>query len=346
MTVLLNLFFIVPFLHYSIVCDFQVFHENPDEFVRSAVYFSQMFSSVVFNSGSSLDWGTTAGEMPLSIGVISLLTLFGYGMLRLNTTSAFYRMGDRIFLLVILILLAASELAPWGVLYRFPKLYQLAASIQFLFRLLSPAYLFLTILFIINLSVLKDYIKEPVLIVAALLLIMVNCWYYIDSTVQTEEVYSREQTDDKIWMDELYIDNKYSDEKVSLWNKLNNRGEKIELFPAGSGWSAGEYAKKGSSMTFEVTGSGDNTVDIEIPVVYYPTYRAQLNGKDLQIEQGTYGVIRIKNVSQSGVIRVWFPEPGLWLTADIISLCTALFCIAAVARKWLKRHPRHNTGNL
>ncbi|MDE6052271.1 MAG: hypothetical protein K2G55_00615, partial [Lachnospiraceae bacterium] len=84
--------------------------------------------------------------------------------------------------------------------------------------------------------------------------------------------------------------------------------------------------------------SDGSAVDLEIPLYYYPTYRAQLNNEDLEIEQGTDGVIRLKNVSRNGTVKVWFPEQPLWLVADIISLCTILICIMIVVRNmWIKR---------
>lgn len=332
LTVLLNAFFIVPFIQYFTSCDFQVFHMEPDEFVRSAVYFSQMFSVFVDNSGVSLPLGSTAGEMPCSIGLITLITLAGYVMLRFNTANKRYKVGDKIFLLAVFILLAASDLWPWGVLYRFPALYRIVSSVQLLFRLFSPAYFFITAIFVIDLGVLKDYVKEPVLVLLSLMLILGNCWYYIDSTVQTENVLSKEETEQIVSIDGLYLYNDFA----SL-EKLYEREDTIRIIPAESGLSVGEYVKQGSYMAFDVSGSGSSAADLEIPLYYYPTYRAQLNGEELELEQGTDGVIRIKNVSQSGMIKVWFPELPLWVAADIISLCTALVCVAMIVRNKLIR---------
>ena len=330
LTALLNAFFIIPFIQYFVSCDFQVFHMEPDNFAWSAIYFSQMFSVFVDNSGGSLPLGITAGEMPVSIGIISLVTLFGYVVLRFNTANKLYKVGDKIFLLAVLILLAASNLCPWGVLYRFPVLYKTVSSIQFLFRLFMPAYFFITVIFVIDLCVLKDYVREPVLVLFSLLLILLNCWYYIDSTVQTDEVLSKEETERIVSADGLYLYNDYPD-----LENLYNRGETIEVVPADSGLSVGEYVKQGSYMEFEVFSSESIGADLEIPLYYYPTYRAQLNDEELEIEQGTHGVIRIKNVSHSGIIKVWFPELPLWLAADIISLCTALICVMVIVKNKL-----------
>lgn len=331
LTALLNAFFIIPFIHYFVSCDFQLFHTGG--IAMTAVYLSQMFSSVVTNRGINIDLGTTAGEMPVSIGTISLITLFGYVILRVDTANKLYRIGDRVFLLVILILWAVSDLCPWGVLWRFPYLNRLVSSIQFLFRLFSIAYLFLTIIFVIILCTLKDYVKKPIIILVALILIWGNCWYYIESTVQTERVMSEEVTGRSASVDGLYLYNDFPD-----LENLYDRGEKIELIPADSGISIGEYRKQGSEMSFEVSNSDGSAVDLEIPLYYYPTYRAQLNNEDLEIEQGTDGVIRLKNVSRNGTVKVWFPEQPLWLVADIISLCTILICIMIVVRNmWIKR---------
>ncbi|MDE6622584.1 MAG: hypothetical protein K2K74_19260 [Lachnospiraceae bacterium] len=327
LTVLLNAFFIVPFIQYFVSCDFLVFHMEPDDFARSAVYFSQMFSVFVDNNGVELPLGTTAGEMPCSIGIITLITLTGYVILRINIKSRLYKAGDRMFLLAVFILLAASDLCPWGALHHFPVLYKIVSSVQFLFRLFSPAYFFITAIFVIDLYVLKDYVKEPVLVLLSLMLILGNCWYYIDSTVQTKDVLSEEETEQVLSIDALYLYNAFSS-----FEKLYARGDTIRIVPAKSGLSVGEYVKRGSYMEFEVFSSEGSSADLEIPLYYYPTYRAQLNDEKLEIEQGTDGVIRIKNVSHSGMIKVWFPELPLWLAADITSFCTALICFMIIVK--------------
>lgn len=340
LTMLLNAFFIVPFIHYFVNCDFQVFHIDTDALAHTAVYFSQMFSSAVTNSGSMIELGTSAGEMPTTIGTISLVILFGYVILRLNTTNRLYRVGDKVFLLVLLLLWAVSDLCPWGVLYRFPNLNRLVSSIQFLFRLFSPLYLFLTILFVIVLCVLKEYVKESIIILVTLGLIWGNCSYYLDSTIQTENVMSEEETEREASVDGLYLYNDFP-----YLESLYNRGEKIEVIPKNSEISIRAYRKQGSNISFQVAGSDGSVVDIEIPLYYYPTYRAQLDDVDIEIEQGTNGVVRLKNISQNGTVRVWFPEQPLWMAADMVSLCAVLWCVVTGWRNMRLRQKHRGFSN-
>jgi len=77
--------------------------------------------------------------------------------------------------------------------------------------------------------------------------------------------------------------------------------------------------------------------DIEIPLYYYPTYVAQMNGEQLEFEQGDDGMIRLKNISQDGEIRVWFPECFLWIGADLISACAILVSLYIGIKKCIKK---------
>lgn len=327
LTFLLNAFFVIPFLHYFLNCDFQVFHMET-EIEQTAVYVSQMFSSAVENSGALKKLGTTAGEMPNTVGMLSLGTIFLYIILRMNTKSKFDKLGDIVIALVVVTLFAASDLMPWGILGRFPTINKIVCSIQFLFRLFAFASVFLTVLFAINLYKIKGWVRESIILVGALLLILQNCGYYLDSTVQTENVFSKEGTELVVSIDGIYLYNDYP-----FLENLYNREKEIEIFSKDSSIAISEYTKRGTSLAFRITGC-DSRADIEVPLYYYPTYRAELDGEELKMEQGNNGVIRIKDVSKDGVLRVSFMEHPLWIVADVISVLTVIGCIIVIIKKY------------
>lgn len=330
LTVLLNLFFVIPFLHYFIICDFQVFHMK-NEVAQTAVYVSQMFSNVVHNSGSVMMLGTTAGEMPNTIGAISAGTLVIYILLRDNIRNRFGKISDYLFILTLVVLFAASHLCPWGILYRFPTINKLLGSIQFLFRLFAFATLFLYVIFAMNLCCIKKHVKEPVILFVAMFIIVQNCWYYLDSTMQTERVLSKEGTEAAVSVDGLYLYNDYA-----LLEDLYSRETEIEILSQDSDVFVSEYVQKGSSVSFKVSGC-EEKVDIEVPLYYYPTYKVQIDDRDLEIEQGNRGVLRIKNISQDGIVKIWFPEHPIWLVADAISGCILVGCIIVVVKRFVNK---------
>lgn len=326
LTLTLNAYFIVPFLQYFFTCDFQIFHMEND-ISATAVYFSQLFSVFVNNTGSMEELGATAGEMPVTIGVISLLTIGLYLVLRVNCKSSYDKKGDVIFLLALLAMFAASNLCPWGILYRFAALNKIVSALQFLFRLLSFASVFLMIMFAIDLCRIKEYIKEPLLVFLAIILIIGNCWYYLDSTIQTENVLSENGVESFVSVDGTYLFNEYP-----LLTDLYDRGDVVEVISDDSSVQIAEYNKKGTNLSFAISGCQD-TVDIEVPLYYYPTYQAKLNGKAIAIEQGTSGVIRVKDVAEDGILEVSFSETPIWLLADGISCATLIGWVLIIVRR-------------
>lgn len=320
---LLNAFFIIPFLQYFVTCDFWGFHMST-EIGYTAVYFSQMFSTFVNNAGRLKILGNTAGEMPSTIGAISLLTIIVYFLLRDKEEKKIKRIGDIFLFLACICMFAASDMCPWGVLYRFPLLNKIASSIQYLFRFLSFASLFLTIVFAINVDKLKKNVKETWLILGVVLLIIQNCWYYIDSTVQTEDIVAEDEVESKVYIDEMYLYKEFS-----ILKELYSRGNEIEIVSGNTSANILEKSKKGSTLVLEISDCTES-VDIEVPIYYYPSYRAELNGHKLNIEQGSYGMIRINNISEDGILKISFPEQPLWIVADLVSAVTVMICIVII----------------
>ncbi len=74
-------------------------------------------------------------------------------------------------------------------------------------------------IFIIMLSVLKEYVSRPVIVVVALGLIWGNSLYYIDSTIHTEKVLSENETEREASIDGLYLYNDFSTiENLNDWS--------------------------------------------------------------------------------------------------------------------------------
>lgn len=96
---------------------------------------------------------------------------------------------------------------------------------------------------------------------------------------------------------------------------------------ASSEWITYEnYAKDGT--TVELSYSAGEEGFLELPLFYYPGYRATINGEVTGIEKGDNNVIRI-HVSEgsSGTLRVWYNGFVIWRVAEIISVVALLALI-------------------
>lgn len=142
-TLCLNAAFLVPFLYYA-GQDFQAFH-MPMEVAGSGVYLTQMFQLFSPADGTNLLQGTAQGEMSLSVGLTLLagVLIFLVQLVTDDAENVAARMGKHCLCYGVLCLLLASWICPWDKLQELPVFSVLAQSLQFAWRFLSPATLFL-----------------------------------------------------------------------------------------------------------------------------------------------------------------------------------------------------------
>lgn len=316
-TVLLNLYFLLPFTEYFVSSDFHVFHEV-NQLSDSGIYFSQLFFNNVKNTGIVQNPGSTAGELPLTIGLFGLGVILVYIWFRMNQFILRSTVGDSVFMCTLLILFMASWVFPWGFVQRIPIIGQALSSIQFLHRWLGLAMVFIAILLAIDISALTQHIKTAVVVPLMLCLIMANCWYYLGDTMESQTISEHEA------LTGTNIDNLYLYESYNSLDALIERGELIEAVTSDGQIAVSNVVRAGSALSFDVELNTGEAVDIEIPVYYYPDYAATVNGKQLEVQQGELGVLRICGISESGRVNVTFKERIEWKVAVFISTLTLL----------------------
>ena len=72
---------------------------------------------------------------------------------------------------------------------------------------------------------------------------------------------------------------------------------------------------------------------MEIPLLYYPGYRAEADGTECLVAQGDNHVIRLYRIREGTDIpvRVWFEPPMAWRIAEGISVLGFALLAAALA---------------
>ena len=141
LTVLLNLWFLLPLLQGSAL-PLRVLTEGQDaNLYLTAVYPSQLFAPFADSQGLNLPLGTVQSEMPLTVGVLPLFGLLLYGALSLRRSDALRQKGRGGLLFTVCGLLAlwlSSTLFPWRETYRF------FPTLQYVWRFLAFASVFLS----------------------------------------------------------------------------------------------------------------------------------------------------------------------------------------------------------
>lgn len=95
-------------------------------------------------------------------------------------------------------------------------------------------------------------------------------------------------------------------------------------------WKITGYEKRGTTLQADLTAHDVHENSwVEVPLYYYPGYRASLDGVEAELEQGTYGVVRvmIPDTFDEGRLLVWFEDFMIWKVADWISLLTLFACV-------------------
>ena len=93
------------------------------------------------------------------------------------------------------------------------------------------------------------------------------------------------------------------------------------------------YEKRGTEITATVKTEGVSMY-IEVPLLYYPGYHAEMDGQTHTVARGTNNMLRIYGTPEGGegVLRVWYQPPTLWLVMQGISVLGALLLAWSLCR--------------
>lgn len=318
MTLGINMFFIVPFVDYYINVSVRVMHEGEDELVKviehKGAYIGQYF--MLYQKATGGAKYNVSDRMGLTPGVVLMLALIIAVYVCLKNKDRLLRILTTMSALT---LFMASSAFPWNDIINHVPLMGWIYHIQFPFRFLSLAQVFLALLLCRLLALYADRMKEwmyPAVAVVIMAVafqqstammqerpyLMVYDAAQIDSFSVGNGEYIREDTDEELFDGEIY-----SNDVVSL----------------------GNYQKDGTHAEFwcETGTSGDAWV--ELPIMNYKGYKAKDRyGNTLETEDGNNNVLRILLPQEySGLVTVDYVIPGSYRMADFCSL----MCICGLA---------------
>ena len=335
-TILLNFFFIVPFLYFS-AQNLKCFEQYNISAI-SVLYFSQMFSLFLRADGASIPRGTTLHEMSLTVGTALLVGLSAFfvwsGKHAQETRKNNHMTGVHCAAYGLLSLYLTSWLMPWGALIvRFPLIDRLSASLQFVWRFLGLASLFLVFCASIALISLWEERKElSWLTGAVVVLCLVSSWSFFDELTnldrQSLNLMAMEGTSD---VDELYL--------YTYSSRLDFSRETAEPRTANeTPVTFSDYRKKGTHISTNVTPLVENEDDFLIfPLYYYPGYEIKVNGEKTEVFcVDSLTACRLPSAQSKIEIR-YTGLPVFW-AADFISLLTISgICLIFMRKRFHKK---------
>ena len=336
MTIGANAAFLIPFLYYTGE-DFQVFH-MPAEVAGSGVYFTQMFQLYPSADGTNLLQGTAQGEMSLSVGLVLLaggIVFLSMLFWKTPDTTAI-KLGKHCLCYGVASLLLASWLCPWEKLQNLPILNLVAVSLQFAWRFLGPATVFLCVVSAVSFVWLAEEsnVKHAIYGIV-LLLVITSTGYYFDKTA-----HDMKQTADKMELEgQMYSDGMYmywdGDSFKALQLNYQMEDNRIRT-EKGSEIRYCDLIRQGNRIQFRLEKCGSEDDFLVFPIYYYPGYEVYVDGNTVEItEINTRVACRMPSAAAEIFIR--YRERPVFIATDFISLLVVSLLIFHIAKRPQKR---------
>ena len=82
-----------------------------------------------------------------------------------------------------------------------------------------------------------------------------------------------------------------------------------------------EYSKDGTTINMSVENNTNCNQMLEVPLLYYPGYAAELDGVKLPVSGGNNNILSVCiTPNSSGYLKIWYRGFGLWHVANAISI--------------------------
>lgn len=341
-TLLINLWFLVPLLRFSAL-DLDIFHQEKQIYLHAA-YLPQLFASFVDPYAPVTTFPGTTAEMPLSVGLLLglglVMFLFAAWKKRESRPedAGLYSAGRGTAVFAVLVLVMASVAFPWTYMYQIPILSKALFAVQFPWRYLGAASALLAVVFAAGAYLLFGKPENhKALVLVCLLLAILNAAPFIDHAIQSEEqiVVVKDKAAD--FVAPVYLPGDYFFEGTDVDAYLS----RMPVPAAVSGdveFSA--YEKEYLNISFDY--SSQTGAAVELPLYGYPVYRAVLdNGEELTLSTRDNHILTVSLPASSGHVTVGYHAPWYFTLADIVSLLSLL---ALIAWRVLIRRAKSTTG--
>lgn len=359
-TVLLNAWFLVPFLDYMASGSYVINDAGKYGSYRieqTGAFVAQLFIGSFEPFRHTLDAVEgMASEMPMTVG-LALLAVpavwFLSGIYGKEERAEEKTEGLLAGMLSFLSIWMATCLFPYTWIAERVPLFQMPiVSIQYLWRFFTIAALLLSWLFCLFLK--KEKIPSDMRRAVAGVLAGLALWqgiFYMGQCLQGAQPYRVYQAGN---MSTMKAQNAASEEQVSVLGGEYlpvSRGEAISLSDYVAAYveqptydetniRLEAWGREAGAVTVRLENRTDQTQQVEVPVLYYKGYRAVTDsGEPVQMIPGTsYRVSLSVPSGFAGGIRVEFREPLYWRAAELLSLAALIGCFVCRADFLKKKH--------
>lgn len=345
-TVLLNFWFLVPFLDYMRY-DYQFnASDGAGSFGAYGTFISQLLA--LFPDGSGVTVSAASGiegygEMPYAIGAGIITGCFFYLYCRIvcvdenKKWSFVYKMGDTCLILGIAAALMSTIYFPWSTLQQWSDIVVFfTQNIQFPWRFLGVASCLLSLTTACAVYAFKRLKTEWGGVYCVLGTVVVSTlvssgWFLEDYMGHTKWLYC---------MDEQSIDS-----RIVIGGEYFPAGTDTAMFADGGVLSGDnvivrEHRKENGEIRVSCQNVSEELSNVDVSFLYYPGYAAADTDtqEKLEVTSGTGGRVRVLIPGDyDGTFIVKFFEPWYWRCSEIISIIVILLLCR---RWWLEKQKR------
>lgn len=324
LTVLLNMWFIIPFVTAYTGIDMNIHHsQSAGNFQAGALIPAQLFN--IFNDKLGISQILSGGikeDMSLSLGILSsigfIAALF-YVVFENRNKMRNHKFFVILFIFTILVLYMATSLFPWDYLRdKFKWALFFENTLQFPWRFLTIATVILSFL---TAMVIGLYTKKSRYAVTAAICIIGAIGVIMFGSTYTEQKSTYAKKGQSI-IDSISLG--ATGEYLPYGNKP---GVYVpEKYTENGSVKIIDYQKYGTNIDLSLSNakSGDF---IEVPLLYYPGYKAYDENGRLEVSNGSNGVLRVKLKDGSESIRIKYSGLLSYTFGNIITLITIIACV-------------------
>ena len=321
-TVLLNLWFLIPFVS-AAGLEVKVLLMTPGILTHQGLNLWQLFAFLPEASGHSMSLQEgIAGEMPFQLGwavvLLMLFALCGIAKMWKDRKESENGLGVVATFLGMLALWMTTHLFPWDVVGRIPKIGKILNTVQFPWRYLGMATILLMIAGLIAIQLWQDQkVRQTVLTAVSVVSVVTALWFFQSMIGNADyySVYDGAGLDSYALVGEEYL---YQGTDLDLLRERANRED----------W----YVQSGTNVVCAIEPVEDKT-DYRLPLLYYPWYEAKdvSTGEKINIVKGENNVAFLELPEDySGAIKVSFEEPVVWRVGTVVSIITLISLMVCV----------------
>lgn len=328
-TMFLNMWFMVPFLDYFINVSIKTNYIDPlINFSLTGVSLPALFS---FNTGGAVIMMLTPG-MALMAGLITAVCYIYHNGKQSDKQIGVYALFSMIFLFF------ASSCFPWKHLVKNYEFMKILAQVQFPWRYIGIADVFLSLLLgrliTVYAKMNREDFRRVIWVLSGICVISMLCFTGNLVNADSVRLYDAAELNTSSVVGGEYMlaaNGKQAEEKRYLTGKIDSD----HMQEASLLW------RKGTEMHLYCK-TGDMEGSVEVPIFNYKGYHVyDESGRELDIYNGDNFVIGFKVPANfDGEITVQFIEPWYWRAAEVISLISVIVLIVWVCSAYIKRSDR------